>query len=279
MNFIGIDTGRNSTKVVSNTTTTFPSIVGTARNLRLENAADYRVTIGGDSYFVGHLANESYDRREMASESKIHQETRILFLTAVALAGYTNPVITTGLPVAQHTPETKALLNALVRGKHTIKVNNNPAKVFSVESIQVVPEGAGAWWDAVLDNQGYIANHSLLHQPVTRILDLGSRTVNYLTLLSGKYLDRGSGTLNYGCMELENIDPELLARRILADLTRRWPDMTPNDTLFLTGGGALVMKDAFAQSQCADNPVTANARGYRKLGMVYAKKNKSGVFR
>lgn len=40
MNFIGIDTGRNATKVVSATTTTFPSIVGTARNLRLESAAD-----------------------------------------------------------------------------------------------------------------------------------------------------------------------------------------------------------------------------------------------
>lgn len=279
MNFIGIDTGRNSTKVASNTIAAFPSVVGTARDLRLENTADYYITINGEQYFVGHLANESYDRREMASESKIHQETRTLFLTAVAVVGCTDPVITTGLPVAQHTPETKALLSNLIQGRYAIKLNKNPAKVFTIRSIQVVPEGAGAWWDAVLDNQGYVTNQTLLHQPVTRILDLGSRTVNYLTLLNGRYLDRASGTLNYGCMELENIEPEQLARRILADLTRRWTDVKPSDTFFLTGGGALVMKDLFGvNALVASDPVAANARGYRKLGMVYAKKNKSGVF-
>ena len=100
--------------------------------------------------------------------------------------------------------------------------------------------------------------------------------MNYLTLLEGRYLDRSSGTLNYGCMELDldGGDPEQLARRILADMTRRWSDMKRTDMLFLAGGGALLMKDVFARefSSCvvADDPVTANCRGYRKLGMVHA---------
>jgi plasmid segregation protein ParM len=283
VNFVGIDTGRKYTKVANGTVITFPSVVGTGRKLNLENRQDYDVAIDGEHFFIGHLAEESIDRREMASESKLHLETRALFLTALALATKGEPtIITTGAPVSQHTPENKVLFGALINGKHQVRINGQE-KALSIDSIQVVPEGAGAWWNAALDEQGRICDQTLIKQPVTRILDMGSRTVNYLTLLAGRYLDRASGTLNYGCMELElGGNPDMLARRILADLTRRWPGMRRTDMLFLAGGGALIMRDAFTQEfpkyLTADDPVTANARGYRKLGMVYATKNKSSVF-
>jgi hypothetical protein len=82
----------------------FPSVVGTARTLRLENPRDYDVTIDGEHLFIGYLAEESLDRREMASESKLHPETRVLFLTALALAANGEPMsITTGVPVVPST--------------------------------------------------------------------------------------------------------------------------------------------------------------------------------
>lgn len=276
MNYVGIDTGRKATKVAGDRIITFPSAVGTARALRLESKQDYDVVIDGEHLFVGRLAEESLDRREMASESKLHPETRALFLTALALEANGEPLsITTGAPVAQHTPENQILFGALVKGSHQVRINGQE-QMLNVEKVNLVPEGAGAWWHEVLNDQGKICDQALIRQDVTRIVDLGSRTVNYLTLLEGRYLDRASGTFNYGCMELEQAEgnPEQLARRILADLTWCWPDMRRTNLLFLTGGGALIMRDSFVQAFpsyiIADDPVTANARGYRKLGMVRA---------
>jgi hypothetical protein len=275
LNYIGIDTGRKITKVAGEETLTFPSVVGSARRLHLENEADYDVKVDGKHFFVGWLADESYDRREMASKSKIHEETKVLFLTALALmiSPDDSTVIISGLPVAQNSTETKILFNGLVQGKHQVEMKGKRIMA-NVDCIQVVPEGAGAWWDAVLNEHGRITDHTLLRQQVTRVLDLGSRTINYLTLLEGgHYLDRCSGTLNYGCMELDNEDndPERFTRRIMADLTKEWPDMKRSDLLFLTGGGATLLRDHFAKEfqtmLVACNPITANVRGYRKLGM------------
>jgi len=279
---IGIDTGRKLTKVAGENVLIFPSVVGTARRLKLENEADYDIKIDGKHYFVGWLADEAYDRREMASESKIHDETRVLFLTALSLMLNSEEplLITSGLPVSQYSPETKILYNGLVQGRHQIEMKGMRINA-NIDLIHVLPEGAGAWWDAVLSESGRISDHSLMRQPVTRILDLGSRTINYLTLIEGRYLDRCSGTFNYGCLEMErpDNDPDRFTRRIMADLTKQWSDIKRSDVLFLTGGGALKMRDAFAREFLtiivACNPVTANVRGYRKMGMGYAGKNKS----
>jgi hypothetical protein len=70
LNFVGVDTGRKTTKVAGTTSTiiTFPSVVGTGRRLNLENHQDYDAVIDGEHLFIGQLAEESLDRREMASE-------------------------------------------------------------------------------------------------------------------------------------------------------------------------------------------------------------------
>ena len=133
------------------------------------------MVIDGEHWFVGYLAEESLDRRGMASESKLHPETRALFLTALALVASGGPAsITTGIPVSQHTPENKLLFGAMVRGRHSVKVNGQE-KIFTIDTVHVVPEGAGAWWDAALTDQGRIASPALIGQPVTRIWtwDLG----------------------------------------------------------------------------------------------------------
>jgi len=278
MNFVGIDVGRKYLKIATEEDTQIiPSKVGDARELRLENTSDYLVAIDGHKYFVGDLAEESYSCREMATESKIHQETKILFLTAVALAWDRNPlVITTGLPVDQHTQTIKQQLKQLLDGVYKVMINNCQKNIY-INRLQIVPEGAGAFWNEVLDDDGRIVKSSLL-QGTVRVIDLGSRTTNYLTIINGKYLDRDSGTLGYGCFELERRDntPEMFARRIIADLSQRWPSISQKDVMFISGGGALLMekslKQVFDNVIVSKEPVTANAKGFRKLGVAYAKK-------
>jgi len=283
MEYIGIDVGRHTTKAVGDNgiVYTFPSKVGSARDLRLDSNLDYLVNIEDTDYFVGWLAEEARDKREMASASKLHDETRILFLTAFCLASnrgsLNNPLVTVGLPIAQRTPENKTKLQELLNGVWEVQVGDKPAKLFTNNNdLVIVAEGVGAWFDLLLDNQGRIKNESLLEVPVIRILDLGSRMFNYCTILKGRVHDLDSGSLNYGYMEMEHGDiaAEALARRLFADLTKRISSLNRNDMVILCGGGAYNMKEAlgqyFSQLKLVDDPVTTNAKGYRKLGIVYA---------
>lgn len=279
--FVGVDVGRAKVAVAtSHGVRTFPSLVGEARALRLGAAGDYQVELDGSAYFVGLLAEESWTRREMATESKLHDETRVLFATALGIAHPpAGVVVVTGLPVEQHTPETKAALQRLLGTVQQVTVNGVTVHLH-VGRLLVVPEGAGAFWAEAMDDAGMIRRPDLIGSPASpvrcRVLDLGSRTVNYVTLVGGRYLDRESGTLPYGLLELRHMPPgqeAAFARRIMADLSQRVASLQPTDTVLLAGGGALALGPhllaLLPNAHVLPEPVTANARGYRKLGMAH----------
>lgn len=82
MQIIGVDVGRNRVKAVSSTNRVdFPSVVGEWQERNLTSYGKYEVIIDGEKYFIGDLAlRESYCPREMATESKVHLESKVLFL-------------------------------------------------------------------------------------------------------------------------------------------------------------------------------------------------------
>ncbi len=281
MQFVGIDVGRDRVKAVTaGRAMSFKSKVGEWRERRLTSDGDYEVDVDGQKFFVADLAEESYFRREMVTESKVHQETQILFLTGLALVATPGErtMITTGLPVTQHTPDGKEALTGLLQGLHTMSVNGQRG-TFVIERLGIVPEAGGAYWDAVLGPDGRPNNTWLASQRV-RVVDIGSRTVNYCTVDQRRYLDRDSGTLPYGVLELYNAETELgdiaceqFARRIVADINKRWLEYQPRrDAVLLTGGGALLLekwlRPHFPLMQMADKPVFGNARGYWKMGVA-----------
>lgn len=278
---IGMDVGRNEVKAVSNRKrVSFKSRVGEWRERRLTSGGDYEVQVDGKRYFIADLAEESFFAREMVSESKIHQETQILFLSALALVADPGEkaAIITGLPVAHHTTEGKEAMTDLLWGPHTVRVNGQFG-AYVVDQIGIVPEGGGAYWDAILDDEGKLRNSWLAEQKV-RVVDLGSRTVNYVTIHRRKYLDRDSGTMNYGMLELSNSQEESddtaleqFTRRIAADLMKRWLNYRPQeDVVLLAGGGSILLapwlQQHFPLAQFAEDPLFANAQGYRKMGVA-----------
>lgn len=113
-------------------------------------------------------ADESYFVREMATESKIHTETQVLFLTVLGiLAAAGQPVsIVTGLPVAQHTPGGKEAFTGLLRGRHEVAINGGERRRFDIDQVGVVPEAGGAYWHAVLNDAGGLANTRAYSQAV-----------------------------------------------------------------------------------------------------------------
>jgi len=275
MQVIGVDSGRQGVKAVTegNRRIFIPSVVGEWRKRKISEGGDYEVLINGQQYFVGELAAmESRFRREMTSRSKIHEETRVLTITAIALLATPGEEIriVTGLPVDQHILEIKQEYTRLLSGCHTIKINDGPQReiVLTDNGIAITIEGAGAYWSEVLRERKFSGKF--------RVLDLGSRTINALTINGTRFVDVDSFNLDYGCLEVQNAcnNPndgvaEQLARRIYAELSQRWMDLN-DELVLLAGGGALLMEQwltrHFKGAQILEDPVYANALGYYLMG-------------
>jgi len=284
---IVVDEGRWSVKAVSKDDRKgFLSLVGEVQDQYLSAGGDYEVTIDGKKHYVGQKAkDESFCVTGMATESKLHPESKILILTAVGLlAKPDEPVnLVTGLPVSQHTPIIKQKFAELLEGWHQIEINGEKKSIL-INEVGIVPEAGGAYWHTVLDDEGEIGNSFISNQNV-RVIDIGSRTINYCTLKMTEYINRDSGTLPYGTMELVNADKcckddaknvaeeikESFARRIFGDLSRKWLKYEPNnDLVLLTGGGSILLQQYLEQhfmvSQLV-NTVYANAEGFYKMGV------------
>jgi len=272
MQILPIDTGRFSTKL--HTKQLFPSVVGDWHERNLSNTGDYEVTINNKKYFVGELANsESYSPREMSTSSKIHEETRVLFLTGLCInATEESPIIITGVPVVDFNKETKEKMQDLLYGEYDVKVNDKYIHL-NINNITLVPEGGASFWYMISQNPE-------LEYGKKRIIDLGSRTVNFCTINGKQYINKDSDTLNYGTIKLKDnkITPEQLARQIVADLSQRWMNYdADNDSIILTGGGSLLLEKYlqphFKNCKTVDNPVYANVLGYFRMGVETWVKN------
>ena len=267
LTIISIDTGRANTKVIApNMSIQFPSIVSEWYERTLSKGGDYELELNGHKYFAGELAREGYCRTINASRSKIHEEMRLLFVTALATV---NPpgetIIVTGVPVDQHQEDIKREIRQYLRGSHEGSINGRPFK-FYVKALEICPEGASAYWDYVLDDKGSIVKDT---SGTYRIVDIGSKTINVATIINQRYLNRESFTLDYGCydyLNAKNKDSGQFFKRIWGDLMQRWSDYLETDKVLFSGGGSLLLVDHIGQ--IIPDPLMANARGFRKLGVA-----------
>jgi plasmid segregation protein ParM len=100
-----------------------------------------------------------------------------------------------------------------------------------------------------------------------RVIDAGSRTVNYVTLKDKRYVDRDSGTLPFGFGTTISGDLRQMAARIAGELGRKWRE---TDAVLVAGGRAeelaKELKQYFPQTETFTNPLFANAIGYYRIG-------------
>lgn len=282
---VGIDVGRSEVKYYSNGRKgKFKSEIGEWRERKLINencTNNYEISINSKKYFVADLAIESRSRRKMASASKIHDETKILLLTAAGLLAPPGASlrIVTGLPIEQHTPEIKAKLVELIKGNYQVKVAGRKTS-FTISDVAIAPEGCAAFWDEVLSENGKSVTSSL-SKGKTRFIDIGSRTVNIGTLYEGRFIDRLSKTLPYGLGELFNSGRNLsdeqksdFTRKIIGDISWVWQeDFDPqSDNIILVGGGSkfleVWLKEEYPCARISSDPVFSNARGFFKMGQL-----------
>jgi plasmid segregation protein ParM len=101
-----------------------------------------------------------------------------------------------------------------------------------------------------------------------RIIDIGSGTVNFGTLIDRKFNDKNSFTLGTGMETIRSTQPEAFARQIsIRAMTNGWK---ANDNVYLCGGGAVVLlphiKQYFTTARLIDgSPECANARAFHMI--------------
>lgn len=259
MRIVGVDAGRFKVKVwYSNSHFDFYSNLGEYREFEFQDERGKDDIIGeyrGRKFTGGTLArDESEFVRSMMTDSKAHEDTLLLVLTALHKAGAEGSIkVMTGLPVDQHTDDEKSKLKSLLMGSHVVKVNGVKREI-RIEQVEVAIEGGAAFWSNPLPGK-------------VRIIDAGSKTINYLTMQDKRYIDRESGTLPFGFDTNKSNDIKQISNRMAGEVSKKWRS---DDRVLLVGGKAEDLKDYmsehFTGMEIVANPLYANAKGFFKIG-------------
>lgn len=222
---LGIDAGNHEVKVMGPFgPMKFLSDIGEYRNRRLEQTFgedDMVCEYMGRKFFAGSLAKyESEFTSSMMGDNKAHEDTLLRVL--LALHRYSDSreyQIVVGQTISQHTKSEKGKIKEMIIGRHTVVVNG-VSKTFTIKNVEVAAEGLAAY-----------ASHPM--PGLVRIIDVGSGTVNFATILDGKYIDKDSFTLVFGANTTMSKDVSFMARRIAAEAIKKWER---GDNVYLVGG-------------------------------------------
>lgn len=229
MILLGIDAGSHNTKVCDGKSVfSFLSDIGEYRDRKLNDSFgndDIVWEYNGEKGFGGTLAKyESEYGGTMKGKNKANPDAILRVLIAIHKYGQENNSIIVGQPIESHSDIEKNKLKELLKGEHTLKING-VEKHIVIERVEVAPEGPSA----------------LLSNPkngLIRVIDIGSGTTNFATLMDLKRIDRGSFTEQIGTEIMRNKDPKQMAKGIYKILSATWGN---NDEIFLTGGGAEII--------------------------------------
>jgi plasmid segregation protein ParM len=271
MQIISTDMGRSESKFYSNNQKfKFRSVVGEWHQRNLNTDGSYDVSINNENYFIGDLAlKESYLLREMSTESKIHEETKILCIVGISLLVQQNEIIvSTGLPINLFNLNVRDNLVALLKGNYTVTFKGFKPKQFSINQITVCPEGGGTYF--------YEAKkRPELKYGKVRCINVGSRTVNFCSIEDGNFINRDSGTLNYGATQLKNskADHQSFARKIFADLSSKWINYNENEEIVILSGGGVIsldiyLKQFFKKVIVSDEPIYSDVLGFNEIAQA-----------
>lgn len=234
---------------------------------------DMEFEIDGRKGFAGSIAihEDEFGGGSMFGDSKAHPDTKIRVLLGLYryIKEYNLNVITVsmivGQPFVKHNDVEKTKIKKMLEGYHDYTVNGENIKIF-IERVEVVAEGAGAFWSQPIDGR-------------VRIIDVGSGTVNTVTISGKKIIHKDSGTLNFGMETVKNKrNIKGIARGItIGTTTLNW---NRNDIVYICGGAAEVIapyvKEHYENIEVI-SPVVEYVGSGEKLEPFYA--NATGFYK
>lgn len=270
---LGVDSGNYCVKICGEYgLLTFNSAIGEARQINLQQVHgqdDMVFEYEGESGFAGSLAEfESEFGGSIMGSNKMHRDTKLR--TLIGIHRYitlynlneTEFDIVLGQPIINHTHEDKERMKNMLRGSHTIKVNGFE-KSLNINRVEIAAEGASSYW-------------SNPKSGLVRIIDIGSGTTNYSTVLDGRFIDKDSGTLSFGMNTNKTNNLNALSRGIVTHVLKKWK---ANDQVVIVGGIAETIQPHLKEylpnievlypiyNQQFANPIFANAIAFYLIGV------------
>ena len=247
---------------------------------------DFVTEINGVKWFVGEQALYGNYSRKQVNENKAHTETLVLLLTGAYLRASEMPNrFITAIPVAQWSKDEdnsyKSALRKQILGEYEVSVNNGRPRTLLFDNLDITFEGSGIWFYYVLDDNGKDnPKYSWLRDKNVHVVDLGSRTANFLGIYKERFTKRDSDTTDNGTLQIRRAkkgkqmterDKEQYAQAIIADISGLWLEADFNravnpetnipesdDMLILAGGGTALcrqyLKAAFPNALIPQRP-------------------------
>lgn len=235
---------------------------------------DTEFEIDGRKGFAGSIAihEDEFGGGSMFGDTKAHGDTKIRVLLAVNryIKKYCPREeilkIVVGQPISTHKESEKKKIKDMLLGGHEFTVNSERVSCY-IEAVEVATEGGGAFW-------------SRPEIGLVRMLDIGSGTINAITVKDKKIINNSSSTFNFGAETIRNkSDMDGMARGIIQNTTKlKWHK---NDFVLVCGGIAdriaIQLQEHFKnievlnpQFQYQDgvtiaHPVYANAIGFYNI--------------
>ncbi|MEO4053823.1 ParM/StbA family protein [Solibacillus sp. CAU 1738] len=227
---------------------------------------DMEFEISGRKGFAGTIAmfEDEFGNGSMYGDTKAHEDNKIRVLLAINryLDKYCPNVgtlsIVTGQPIKRHKEEEKKIIQQMLIGQHEVKVNGK-IRSFYIDNVGVAPEGSAAYWAKPATG-------------LTRILDIGSGTVNAATIMDNRHINNASTTFNFGMETVKDKnDMTTIARGIIRNTTKlKW---NKTDKVLICGGIAEGIAPAIIEHYSNGeiiNPTIKSGNGVKVLVPVYA---------
>lgn len=291
---VGLDVGRGYVKAINcDKTVKYESYSGPFRELDYYNDDDkYIVSINDKKYFVGDIAKREGLGRGFQKQKVDKMRTLPLSLTALYLITDKLDVdvnLVCGVPIFDFNSQ-KNTVESFLKGSYEVQIGNGLKKNININNVKVFPEGAGAYFSLILNNEGK-AVESELSKVKVGIIDIGYKTTNVVVFENLKYVDRLSTSFNLGVHQAFNMIYKRLSRydditmdqaenitegeefRQLADRIKNEVNKFWGNTsfkIYLCGGGAYLLRKYFEEFDVIKGSEFANANGYFKISqMIY----------
>ncbi len=188
--------------ITKKTTNTLGGLIGSEDDYVIEYQD--RTSEKSNFYYVGDSAINNCGTRRWENKGVFNMEDMKIFIaTAVSLVSNQetaeNIQLVIGLPMSYFNQSKDELIKVLSELNAHIKVAGiNKGMNISFSDVYCFPQGAGAYYSGVLNEDGTTKNANILSESVG-LIDIGFRTVDFLVMQKGRkkvtYVDNLSGSL------------------------------------------------------------------------------------
>lgn len=232
--YIGLDLGFSQVKLVTPSNKfIFPSIIGNPSSFELENKDvelidDLFLNYNGIVYYIGNKALSTNNARVCVTTDKTNSiNDKIAFLASLGLSKSKDSLdIVTGLPVEDF--KKKGLKDKLISnlsGSHSFTFRGKQL-IINVNSVKVIPQAAGAFYDYILNDKGKPKKETNdILNGIIRVIDIGYKTTDIITMAYGEYLSDKSCTIKKGMIDIH----KELARYLNTTYDRNLPLTSMNE--------------------------------------------------